>query len=82
MEALFAKRVSKRAKDAGATLYSEWLAGDRGNWNYEARVDVNARGYVGVTQRLENGTSERVLLSADQFKAIADFVRRADFTEW
>jgi len=64
--------------EVGRTYYSETLAGDEGNYHWEARVSVTASsrdgGYVRIDQRTDGGKIEVVLLSPSQWKQIAAFV--------
>lgn len=54
--------------------YTEKLKGDDGNYDWVARLDLD-RGYLGVTQWVDNGKIERVLLSPAQVDALLAFVR-------
>lgn len=53
--------------------YTEKLKGDDGNYDWVARYDLDS-GYLGITEWVDNGKIERVLLSPNQVDALLDFV--------
>jgi hypothetical protein len=66
-----ATKRPRRAK--GTAHYSTQIDGARGNYGWPAAFDV-IDGYVGITQRCDNGEIERVLLSPAQYRALVEFV--------
>ena len=67
----------KRARD-GNYRYSKEFAGDGGNYKWPVSFDVTQT-YIGINQKDEDGRiSNRVLLSADQYKALVAFVERGE----
>ena len=54
--------------------YTEKLKGDDGNYDWPARFDLD-RGYLGVTQWVDNGKIECVLLSPAQVDALLAFLQ-------
>lgn len=60
----------------GQTYYSDEIAGTRGNFNWTTTFDFTD-GYVGITQKEENGTvKDRVLLSSKQAEELVAFIER------
>ena len=54
--------------------YSDKIKGDSGNYNWQIRLDAD-RGYLGITQWIDGGEIERVLLSPKQLDALLAFLR-------
>ena len=57
--------------------YSNEVAGDAGNYLWQARFDLSGTGYLGITQRIgaaEGEKLERVLLAPNQVRALMRFV--------
>jgi hypothetical protein len=57
----------------GRTHYSEKIKGNRGNHNFQARLDLSD-GYLGITQWDGESITDRVLLSPTQVQELLDFV--------
>jgi hypothetical protein len=67
----------KRARD-GNYRYSKEIAGDKGNYGWPVTFDVTQT-YVGINQQDESGRiTDRVLLTAAQYKALVAFVERGE----
>lgn len=67
----------KRASD-GHYRYSKEIAGDKGNYRWPVSFDVTQT-YIGINQKGEDvNISNRVLLTAAQYKALVAFVERGE----
>ncbi len=52
------------------TRYSEAIKGDRGNYKWPVRFDINGRGYLGISQM-----NERVLMCPAQVAELVAFIK-------
>ena len=61
-------------KTTNETHYGPWLAGDSGNYDLPVRFD-RTDGYVGISQKDDAATTERVLLTPRQVRALRAFIQ-------
>lgn len=57
------------------TYYSDDWIGDRGNYDWSVNADW-CRGYIGVNQKKDDGTMERVLLSPRQTRELVEWLKQ------
>jgi hypothetical protein len=55
------------------TKYSDKVAGDKGNYNWDVRFDLTEGKYLGITQYDGDVVKDRVLLTLKQVKALIAF---------
>lgn len=68
-----AQAATKKSDGRNATVYSDRVQGDKGNYDWPVIFD-KTRGYVGIVQYDDTGV-QRVLLSPDQIKALVKFIK-------
>lgn len=56
------------------TVYSEYITGERGNYQWSARFDMTGGRFLGITQSEDGNVKDRVLLSPKQVKELVDFI--------
>lgn len=59
----------------GRTIYSDQIAGARGNYNWPVRFD-STDGHLGITQTEGDKVKDRVLLSPKQVQELIKFCQR------
>lgn len=82
--------MTKTCYEGEITTYSQKIAGDSGNYDWEVRFDntgpikfSHEPGYIGITQFDEKGEfKERVLLSPNQVRELVAFTKKLRSSDW